>query len=346
MSKEESGGDIRSLILSDASKKQFAAALPKHLTPDRFVRIALTALTKNPKLMQCTKASLLACLLDCSQLGLEPDGRKAHLIPYGDKCTLIIDYKGLVDLAYRPGKIADIHADVVYENDVFEYEFGSNSKLIHKPTIKERGAPIAAYSFVKLKDGSSSFEVMNEKEIEGIHQRSKAANNGPWVTDRGEMTKKTVFRRHSKWLPVSSEFQDAIDKDYDSFPALGKTPLLTNDSLMPKAIDVAAEQSKEKEEPAEAPKKELKKATKENVEAQAKEEATPEEKAPITEEARATLNKLLVKIYKNKDYSRDDAKKRLCEEYQLVEKEEVTLMVPDLTNNEIQAEIKYLEESK
>jgi len=207
--------DIKSLILSEQMKKQFALALPKHLKPDRFARIALTALNKNPRLLVCTKESLLGCLLDCSQLGIEPDGRNAHLIPYGDKCTLIIDYKGLVALARRSGEIADIHADVVFENDDFTYSFGTDSRLLHKPALKSKGEPIAAYSYVRLKDGSSSYEVMNIDEIDAIRKRSRAGNSGPWVTDWNEMAKKTVFRRHSKWLPVSSEFQEAIDKDYD-----------------------------------------------------------------------------------------------------------------------------------
>ena len=207
---------IKELVTSAAGKKQFAMALPKHLSADRFLRVALTAFTRTPKLLQCTKESLTESLMDCSSLGLEPDGRRAHLIPYGNKCQLIVDYKGLVELARRSGEIADIHADVVGENDFFEYSFGTNGNLEHKPAIKEKGVVIAAYSYVKLKDGSSSYEVMNLEEIEAIRKRSKAAGNGPWKTDWNEMAKKTVFRRHSKWLPVSSELMKAaVDKDYD-----------------------------------------------------------------------------------------------------------------------------------
>jgi len=207
---------IKELVTSAAGKKQFAMALPKHLSADRFLRVALTAFTRTPKLLQCTKESLTESLMDCSALGLEPDGRKAHLIPYGKVCKLIVDYKGLVDLARRSGEIADIHADVVCENDFFEYSFGTNGNLEHKPAIKEKGVVIAAYSYVKLKDGSSSYEVMNLEEINAIRKRSKASGSGPWVTDWNEMAKKTVFRRHSKWLPVSSELmKSAVDKDYD-----------------------------------------------------------------------------------------------------------------------------------
>lgn len=240
--------DIKSLILSDQMKKQFALALPKHLTPDRFVRIALTAINKNPKLLSCTKESLLACLLDCSQLGIEPDNRNAHLIPYGDKCTLIIDYKGIVALARRSGEIADIHADVVYENDDFSYSFGTAGNLIHKPAMKTKGKPIAAYSYVRLKDGSSSYEVMNVEEIEDIHKRSKAGNSGPWVTDWAEMAKKTVFRRHSKWLPVSSEFQEAIEKDYDVPIDITSGSIIDNpkaDVKMPEALTQEPEPEQE-----------------------------------------------------------------------------------------------------
>lgn len=212
---------IQDMISSKEAKDQFSIALPKHLKPDRFIRVALTAITKTPKLASCTRESLLSCLLDCSAIGLEPDGRKVHLIPYGDKCTLIIDYKGLVDIARRSGEIADIHADVVCENDKFEFNFGSDSKLVHVPAPRDRGDIVSAYSFVRLKDGSSSFEVMNRDEIDKIRARSKAANDGPWKTDWPEMAKKTVFRRHSKWLPVSSELHDVMDKDYDTPADIG-----------------------------------------------------------------------------------------------------------------------------
>lgn len=242
---------IKDLLLSDEAKAQFAKALPRHLSPDRFIRIALTALNKTPRLAECTQASLFSCLLDLSQLGIEPDGRKAHLIPYKKAgttiCTLIIDYKGLVELARRSGNISDIHADVVYEKDKFSFSYGSQGHLTHSPALADRGEPRASYSYVKLKDGSESFEVMNLEEINGIRERSKAKDEGPWQTDWAEMAKKTVFRRHSKWLPMSPEFMAAVEKDYD-------TPIdITPDKIetaehskpmveMPEAIDEPADE--------------------------------------------------------------------------------------------------------
>jgi len=202
----------KALALRDQIKNyegQFAAILPKHITPERMVRVALTAVTKTPKLADCTQESVMSCLLDCSSMGIEPDGRNAHLIPYGKSCTLIVDYKGLVDLAMRSGKISSIHADVVCENDIFEENLGQVEKHVIDRK-NPRGAPYAAYSRVVMKDGAVSCQVMGKDDIESIRKRSKAGNAGPWKTDTMEMWKKTVFRRHSKWLPLSPEYRDAI----------------------------------------------------------------------------------------------------------------------------------------
>ena len=92
--------------------------LPKHLTPDRMARVTLTAIIKTPALMNCTPESLLQAMMLCSQAGLEPDGRLAHLIPYGNVVTVIFDYKGLVTLALRNGAKA-VYGDKVCETDTF-----------------------------------------------------------------------------------------------------------------------------------------------------------------------------------------------------------------------------------
>lgn len=209
--------DIRDFI--NSYKGQFAMALPKLLTPDRFIRVALTCVNKNPKLAGCTQDSLLACLLDCAALGIEPDGRRAHLIPYGDKCTLIIDYKGIAELVRRSGEVSTLHCGIVYPSDDFDYAFGTGQFLKHKPTIQAREKdekPMCVYSYVKLKDGQEDFDVMSIDDVERVRKRSRASSNGPWVTDFDEMAKKTVFRRHSKWLPLSPELRDKIEKDDDA----------------------------------------------------------------------------------------------------------------------------------
>jgi recombination protein RecT len=196
--------DVRKLLNSDVVREQIAKALPSICNPERFMRVAMTAITKTPKIADCTQESLMTCLLDCAQLGIEPDGRRAHLIPYKTKCTLIIDYKGLVELVRRSGEVVKLHADVVCENDVFEANMGNI--ICHKIDYKkERGAPYAYYALAQMKDGSMQSEIMTPDEVGKIRARSKAAQSGPWVTDYTEMCKKTVFRRLSKWLPMQTD---------------------------------------------------------------------------------------------------------------------------------------------
>lgn len=268
---------IQTLLESDRFKQAVAKALPKHVTPDRFVRVALTAALKTPKLLECSQESLFNSLMTLSQFGLEPDGRNAHLIPYGNQCQLIIDYKGLVALAMRSGNVSFIHADTVCENDIFVYSKGE----LKEHTIdfkKPRGEVYAVYSLVRNKDGTETCQVMTRAEVEAIRARSKAKDNGPWKTDWNQMALKTVFRRHSKWLELSPEFRDALEADSDKleddrFKAAKPAIVAREESFLPsptetintfdcpedlstaQGTDVPAEPPPEKEPPVkEAPK--------------------------------------------------------------------------------------------
>jgi recombination protein RecT len=206
-------GDLKSLINSDAIRAQIARALPKHMTPDRFLRVATTTLLRVPKLAQCSQESFMKAMLDCSSLGLEPDGRRCHLIPYGNEVQLIVDWKGLVELAKRSGEVLSWKAETVKEKDKFGWV---NGVIHHEVNWREdRGKLEAVYSIVKLEGGEFDTEVMTLAEVEAIRKRSKASGSGPWVTDFEEMAKKTVIRRHSKRLTLSPEFHTALEIDAD-----------------------------------------------------------------------------------------------------------------------------------
>jgi len=215
---------VRDYLTGERFRQEISLALPKHITPERFTRIALTALSRKPKLMECTPASVLKCCMDLSALGLEPDGRRAHLIPYKNECTLVIDYKGLIELAKRSGEVKRWRAEIVKERDKFEWENGHVSHVIN--WREDRGASQCYYSHVTLADGTDDYEVMTLAEVEAIRRRSRSANDGPWVTDFDEMAKKTVMRRHSKRLTLSPEFHDAVAKDdeYNGFTERNVTP--------------------------------------------------------------------------------------------------------------------------
>jgi len=223
--------DLKSLINSGAVKNQIARALPKHMTPDRFLRVVTTTLLRTPKLADCSQESVIKAMLDCSSLGLEPDGRRCHLIPYGKECQLIVDYKGLIELAKRSGEVSTWKAETVKTNDLFAWR---NGEIDHEIDFRtDRGDLECVYSVVKTKDGELDYEIMTLSEVESIRSRSKAGKAGPWVTDFEEMAKKTVIRRHSKRLTLSPEFHNATEIDADQLEIRDVTPKATRKEIAP-----------------------------------------------------------------------------------------------------------------
>lgn len=215
---------LKDMISSEKMKTQFEAALPKHLSADRFCRVAITALTKTPKLAECNPETFMKCLLDLSALGLEPDGYRAHLIPFRNNrtnstdCQLIIDYKGIIELVRRSGDIVSIRAEVVCKEDGFEWK---NGEITHEVDFRnDRGAFQCVYAEAVMKSGERQTSVMTKSEVEGIQNRSKAGNSGPWQTDFNEMAKKTVVRRLSKMLPISSEIAKHVSIDDTQFDGM------------------------------------------------------------------------------------------------------------------------------
>ena len=203
--------------LLDKAKTSIAAVLPKHLTPDRLIKVALVACSRTPKLLECTPSSVLQSVMTAAELGLDPSGAlgSAYLVPYGNTCTLIVGYRGLIDLARRSGEIESIEAHLVHAADLFVCEFGLNPRLVHTPDfdVEDRGPVRLVYAVAKLKGGGYQVEVMSFAEIERIRKRSKAGNSGPWVTDWNEMARKTVVRRICKYLPLSVEVADTLSRE-------------------------------------------------------------------------------------------------------------------------------------
>ena len=195
-------------------------ALPSVLTPERFTRIVLSALSSNPQLAATTPQSFLGAMMTAAQLGVEPNTPlgQAYLIPYPNKgvmeCQFQLGYKGLIDLAYRSGEISVIQAQVVYEADEFNYAFGLEPTLRHIPAASNRGEPVYVYAIFKTKDGGFGFEVMSIDDIRTFAQKySKAYSNGPWQTNFEEMAKKTVLKRVLKYAPLKSDFLRGVVQD-------------------------------------------------------------------------------------------------------------------------------------
>jgi recombination protein RecT len=226
--------------LVSAMSKQIAMVLPKHVTPERMTRLAMSALRTTRDLDKCSLPSFGAALMACSALGLEPNTPlgQAYLIPFKKntqvnghwesttECQVIIGYQGMLDLMRRSGQVASVQAFAVYQGDEFEYELGLSPTLRHKPSEsadRENGLLTHAYCVVRLKDKDADpvFLVMPRAQIEKRRMRGasgKKDRNGkqfatPWDTDYEAMALKTVTRATAKWAPRSTEVSIAIAVD-------------------------------------------------------------------------------------------------------------------------------------
>ena len=197
-------------------------ALPSALTPERFTRMVLSALSTTPKLGACTPKSFLGAMMAAAQLGLEPNTPlgQAYLIPYKnkgvDEVQFQIGYKGLIDLAYRSGEVELVQAHVVYANDEFECEYGLNPKLVHKPAASDRGEPIKVYALFKTKSGGYGYEIMSMDDVRRHaekYSKAYAYGSSPWQSNFEEMAKKTVLKRVLKYAPLKSDFVRGVVQD-------------------------------------------------------------------------------------------------------------------------------------
>ena len=261
--------------------------LPRHLSPDRMMRVFVAAVNRTPRLGECSAMSLLGAMQVCASLGLEPNTPLGHayLIPFakrenvngrwvnaGYDVQLIIGYRGYIDLARRSGDLVSIHADVVYDGDDFSFSYGSDQHLTHRPGGR-RDAPIYAYAFARLKTGDA-FEVLPYAQVLAVRDQSQGWQSAvkqaekyggeirsPWATHEHEMAAKTLVRRLAKWLPMSLEFAQAgtIDALSESgradFAAIAEGRTAELDMIETPALPPVEEDDEAADEPETAPKR-------------------------------------------------------------------------------------------
>ena len=251
--------DIKALLSSETTRKRLSAIAAKHMDAERLMRISALAIHETPNLIKCNPMSLLGVIFECAQLGMEPNTalQHCHLVPYKKKkktpegrwveeydVELIIGYRGYIDLARRSRLTATIHADVVFMSDEFDYSYGSEQFLRHKPRlfdldehgqkiqIEDRGESIGYYAYCKL-EGGEAFKVMSKADIIAIRDESqgfqaalkmkkdgdkkgyvpKGYSKCPWVAHFDSMGRKTPIRHLASELPLSVEFQSAVQVD-------------------------------------------------------------------------------------------------------------------------------------
>lgn len=230
--------EIKSLsTMIEAASRELGRALPKHMNPERLVRIALTCIRQNPKLAQCTPASFMGALFTSAQLGIEPINGLAYLLPFnnsrkvGDQwttqleCQFMLGYKGLANLFYRHDKALQLAWGIVYKNDTFEYEYGTKAFLRHIPTTNDPGPVLGYYVIAELSGKAMPFRFMTQADCiahgmkhSKTYDKKKNAFDpkSPWTTNLDSMCLKTVLIQLHKLLPLSFEVQQAIASDETS----------------------------------------------------------------------------------------------------------------------------------
>jgi len=195
-----------------AREDQMLALLGGSIPLDRFLTVALHAVNGNRDLLRCTPLSIVEAIREAAALRLEPTGLlgDAYIVRYGDTARLLPGYRGLLKLARRSGDVAQIDAHMVYEGDLFEIEQGSEPRILHTPTLGDRGAYLGAYAFARMTSGELITEWMNVADIEQVRRSSRAGDRGPWIDWYAEMARKTVLRRLMKRLPLATEAEDAL----------------------------------------------------------------------------------------------------------------------------------------
>lgn len=197
---------------------QFAAALPKHIPAERFVRTTLTAVQNNPDLLNADRRTLYSACMRAAEQGLLPNGREGAIVSFGNKAQFMPMIGGILKLARNSGEIASIDAQVKYKNDKFTYRPGIDQVPQFEPDwFGDRGEIEGVYAVAITKDGAAYVEIMSKRQIEQVRSVSRSGNAGPWKTWYDEMARKTVLRRLAKRLPLSTDLDEVLREDDELF---------------------------------------------------------------------------------------------------------------------------------
>jgi len=210
---------LEKALVAPDRQARILSALPRGVAFNFWLGSVRTAFTEDPSLLACTPTSIVKAVFNSAYVGLPPNRQLglAAFVKYKDELAYMPMSQGLVKLALMHPGIRDIQTGVVYDGDEFHYQRGTDPKIHHVPKRRSDGTPniVAAYSIAWMTNGAVSFEVLELDDLESI--RGCAATRKVWDAWPGEMSRKSAFRRHRKWLPTSNELLRAIEVDSDDY---------------------------------------------------------------------------------------------------------------------------------
>lgn len=186
---------------------------------DQFLAVAFSALQSQPKLLtDCDPMSLIQAIKDAAALGLTPMTEDAAIIPYGRTAKLMPMWRGYVKRIRNSREVTDLDVQIVFVNDVFELQLGTEPGLTHRPILygekadgeylETRGDYRGVYAWAQMPSGKYIIEWMTTDDINHVRDTwGNMKGDSPWKTSWPEMARKTVIRRLAKRLPAA-----AVDK--------------------------------------------------------------------------------------------------------------------------------------
>ena len=216
MSQNQAITKLQSTILGAKFRERLLSQMGDPRIADKMANVLATEIARTPKLAQCDPSSVLMAALRCARYNLEPGEGLACLTPMGGRCEFQIEYKGMVLLMDRTGRLQDINTVVVHETDEFEYYVDTSLDdgyiIRHRRGFGNRGPMVAVYCVIRLIEGGNYHVVMDREEVEDIRDKASRGSqnpNSPWVKYASAMWRKTAIKQAAKVCPLTSDIVSA-----------------------------------------------------------------------------------------------------------------------------------------
>lgn len=185
--------------------------------------------------------SVVDCVLQAAQLGLEAGSDQAYLVPYNGRVSLIVSPRGLIDLAFRHPQVRDVNAAVVRAGDFFEYELGDEPRIRHRKSEADTlGALTHVYAVMSLVNGGKIRAVLTAAEV-AFYRRFSKAKTGPWFDNTAGMWEKTALKRMMSKGPRSPQMAAAmVENDQGHYLPPGEEE---RTALPPRTVDLTTQKT-------------------------------------------------------------------------------------------------------